>query len=220
MFPSLSRRGTGNVRILIAEADGSSRARYRDACVGAGWDVIEAEDGRDALVKALVHHPTVTVSAVDLPLIDGLTLCDIIRRDRLVAQMPILLVTADTHPLQLDRAREAGADLVIKTTIDAEELIGHVRQLIARHGAAAEPLRPSRSPEDQVFSKRRRPFATTTPPSPPPTIACPFCGVKLTYEESHIGGVIRGNPERWDYFTCGRCGRFQYRHRTRKLRQV
>ena len=220
MFPSPFRQTTDTLRILIADGDGSSRARYRDVCLGAGWEVIEAEDGRDALVKALVHHPTLTVSVVDLPLIDGLTLCDIIRRDRLVAQMPFLLVTTETHSVEPDRAREAGADLVIEKAIAAEDLIAHVRRLIARPGAPADMPSQSCPPEDHVWSKRRKPFATITPPSPPPTLACPFCGVKLVYEESHIGGVSRRHPERWDYFTCARCGRFHYRHRTRTLRQV
>jgi hypothetical protein len=62
---------------------------------------------------------------------------------------------------------------------------------------------------------------TTRPPLPPPALPCPKCDGPLIYEQSCIGGVSARQIEQWDCFTCANaCGRFQYRHRTRKLRQV
>jgi hypothetical protein len=63
--------------------------------------------------------------------------------------------------------------------------------------------------------------ATTTPPLDPPPLTCPVCDLALKYVSSHIGGVSIKHPEQWDDFECVACGRtFQYRQRTRKLRQV
>jgi hypothetical protein len=43
----------------------------------------------------------------------------------------------------------------------------------------------------------------------------------LQYLRSHVGGVSALNSEQWDYYECAAgCGTFQYRQRTRKLRQV
>jgi hypothetical protein len=75
--------------------------------------------------------------------------------------------------------------------------------------------------------QRRRPLnkttrreLTMTPPLVPPALTCPSCDRALTYHVSQIGGVSERHPEQWDYFWCSRCGAFQYRQRTRKLRRL
>ena len=59
---------------------------------------------------------------------------------------------------------------------------------------------------------------TTTPEPAAPLVACPRCDRWLTYVETVHGGV--SPPERWDYYTCRMCGRFQFRHRTGRLTAV
>jgi hypothetical protein len=60
---------------------------------------------------------------------------------------------------------------------------------------------------------------TTTPRIPPPHLFCPLCMQPLVYRETVFGGVQP--PERWDYFDCLTCaGIFEYRERTRQVRQV
>jgi len=52
-------------------------------------------------------------------------------------------------------------------------------------------------------------------------LVCPNCDRALQYVRSHVGGVSARLSEQWDYYTChGACGTFQYRQRTRRLRQV
>ena len=65
-------------------------------------------------------------------------------------------------------------------------------------------------------TRGRRAQFTTTPEVPAPVLLCPTCDGTLQYRQTVLNGV---NPiERWDYFGCQRCGLFEYRHRTRKLR--
>jgi hypothetical protein len=66
-------------------------------------------------------------------------------------------------------------------------------------------------------TKPRQPaLITTAPDTPPPTIVCPTCDRRLIYRQTVYNGV---NPrERWDYLDCTKCGPFDYRRRTRKLR--
>jgi len=42
----------------------------------------------------------------------------------------------------------------------------------------------------------------------------------LVYEYSQVGGVNVSAQEQWDYFRCRACGPFQFRHRTRKLKEL
>src|SRR5262249_56623518 len=53
---------TGRARILVVDADGDTRALYRQTFALAGHDVIEAADGRDALVKALLESPRLVIT--------------------------------------------------------------------------------------------------------------------------------------------------------------
>jgi hypothetical protein len=47
-------------------------------------------------------------------------------------------------------------------------------------------------------------------------MVCPRCDEPLRYEHTIYGGVKP--EERWDRDICGKCGAFEYRHRTRRLR--
>ena len=91
---------------------------------------------------------------------------------------------------------------------------GPTRSNVSRHRVTASGR--ARLTRTRVFSR----YTTTTPPTLPPILLCPLCDRPLTYERSHIGGVSDRHPEQWDEYGCSNaCGTFQYRHRTRKLRQ-
>jgi hypothetical protein len=63
---------------------------------------------------------------------------------------------------------------------------------------------------------RDRSTTFTSDPEPPALqLLCPLCNQLLLYRETVFGGI--SPRERWDYFECTTCGRFQYRDRTRKL---
>jgi DNA-binding response OmpR family regulator len=62
-------------RILVAEGDEDTRTLYRAALHPLNFDVVDAADGRQALVSALSHPPTLLISETNLLLIDGYSLC-------------------------------------------------------------------------------------------------------------------------------------------------
>ena len=69
---------------------------------------------------------------------------------------------------------------------------------------------------------RRKPkpptVVTPNPDTPAPNLICPSCDVALRFHETILGGLQP--PERWDRYTCPRCGVFEYRHRTKQLKLV
>jgi len=77
-MPIRRRRHTGGgrdplstARILVAEHDADARAVYRELFRSAGADVVEAADGREALVSALCKPPALLFTDLRLPLLDG-----------------------------------------------------------------------------------------------------------------------------------------------------
>lgn len=214
------------VRILVADADDDTRALYRESLSLAGCDVVDAADGRDALVKALTHRPTLVITETQLPIFDGYTLCEVLRRDSMTRTVPILVVTEEKHPPELDRARDAGADSVLTKPVSPDALLNEVQRLLRR---PPMPSKETGTRKDTAAPLAERPkslakahlrFETTAPPAQPPELICPSCDRPLLYECSHVGGVSTRHAEQWDDYTCSSCGTFIYRHRTRKLRRV
>lgn len=119
-------------RILVADADPDARALYRRSFAPTGCDIVEAIDGRDALVKALVRVPGLIILELDLPAISGASLCEIFRADHATANVPILVVTKETRDAELERALRAGATSVITKAAPLDALIDEANRLLAR----------------------------------------------------------------------------------------
>jgi CheY-like chemotaxis protein len=218
--------------ILIADADARIRDHYRDRLFPGG-DVVEASDGRDALVKALMRTPRLVLTELRLPLMDGVALCEILRRDQVTADVPIMVVTSESNPLEVQRALKAGADVVLPKHAGLEVLRSELERLVERGRHARAASMESRRNARQLFersanlmaarnrlSKSLQRLLTTNPPDSPPLLECPRCYQRLRYVASYLGGVSVKHPEQWDLFECDRCGRFEYRQRTRQLRSV
>jgi CheY-like chemotaxis protein len=216
--------------VLLADPDSDARALYRASLGVHGWVVDEAVDGTQALAKALSQCPKLIVIDTHLTIIDGYTLCELLRTDAKTHRVPVLFLTA-TSPAQSDRARLAGADAVLakpclpeRLLLEMDWLIEHLEELQAKRTPGVSqtlpeaPDRPGGKRTTQVRARRR--FVTTTPQLVPPDLVCPLCERRLAYDRSHLGGVSDRHPEQWDYYVCVSCGTFQYRQRTRKLRRV
>ena len=212
-------------RVVIAEPDDDTRALYVDYLRAAGFDVVEALDGREALVRCLAQPPAVVLIERRMPFIDGVALCDLLRRDQATAMVPIIVLTTDTQPEALTRLRLIGASAILSKPVSVEVVVNETVRLC---DAGHAPVAKERASRDGTGQKRGRTlsrtlprYQTTDPPSPPPVLSCPSCVDPLDYKASRIGGVSDRYPEQWDEFVCRRnCGVFEYRHRTRRLRRT
>ena len=154
-----THRHEPTLRILVVDADGDTRGLYQESLRDTGCDVIEAANGRDALVSALTHRPSLVITETHLPVFDGFQLCEVLRRDSQTSSVPILVVTADARKSETDRARKAGADSVLIKPVTPEALLVEVQRLIGepppkpdtKNGTAPFDLHPR-----NVGSKRRR----------------------------------------------------------------
>jgi len=221
-------------RILVADADADTRALYAASFAPPQWSVIEAVDGRDALVKALTRPPSALITELHLPIIDGVALCEILRRDRVTKDVPIVVLTAEARAPKTSRALSAGADVVLTKPTRMETVAVELERLLARsvaaRGRAAVVLAKAAASLErshEVTARHRVMLShiyartmTSMPPLLPPELTCSACDAPLKYEHSFVGGVSERHSEQWDYYTCPQCGTFQYRQRTRKLRQV
>jgi CheY-like chemotaxis protein len=206
--------------ILVADADEDTRELYRICLQSTGAKVCDALDGRDALAKTYSERPDAIVLDVQLPFIDGLELCRLLRIDVLTARLPLVLVASNPLTGAEPASWRTGADAVFIKPFPPESLPQEVARLL-RHAEVPAARgdgkgRPATPPRD----RRRRHVHDQQPFLAPPTLRCPMCDRRLQHERSHTGGLGAHGAEQWDYFSCVQCGAFQYRHRTRKLRRV
>jgi CheY-like chemotaxis protein len=214
--------------ILLVDPDPDTQAMYVAGLGFSGWIVDSVTDGREALAKVISYRPAAVVMETRVPGLDGFELCRLLRRDPDTQHIPILVVTGDADAKCIAAAEEAGANRVLIKPCLPDELARVIETTVSTVRdkrsprvvtAADAPLKPmARAP---MLSRGYQRSATTTPPLSPPDLFCPRCARRLAYKKSHVGGVSAKHSEQWDTFECsGGCGQFQYRHRTRKLRDV
>ena len=117
--------------VLVADDQADIRAFVRRHLEGAGYRVVEAADGEEALDRVRQRLPDLVVSDVMMPRLDGLGLCRALRSDPETDFVPVLLLTARAAPEdRLDGLAEACDDYLTKP-FDVRELVARVDNLIA-----------------------------------------------------------------------------------------
>ena len=116
--------------VLIVEDDPETRQFYSDALSRDGFATDQAHNGNQALAKALETSPDLVLTDIAVPGMDGIELCRRLRADVRTRAVPVLAVTGYGDRHYDDRARIAGADIVLSKPCDAEQLVREARRLI------------------------------------------------------------------------------------------
>src|SRR5262245_5122454 len=127
-------------RILLVEDDPAIRQPPTIGLNAAGYEVIAAADGRDALDRFAADGPDAVVLDIMLPVLDGLAVC---RTIRLGSAVPIIMLTARTDAFDVVAGLEAGADDYVRKPFELPELVARLRVALRRAGSTESggPLR-------------------------------------------------------------------------------
>ena len=132
------RESLNRPRVLIADDDPSTRVIMREVLEQAGFDVIEAADGKEALRCYENSAPDVILLDVEMPYFDGFSVCEQIRAKETIRTIPICIVTGLDDSDSVDRAYKVGATDFIGKPI-AWPVLGHrVRYLLRANEAFNE----------------------------------------------------------------------------------
>jgi len=104
----------------------------------AGYDVITAADGAEALTKSRAKSPNLIVLDLMLPEMSGLEVCKTLRRDPATAAIPIIMLTAKAAEIDRVLGLELGADDYVTKPFSPRELILRVKKILNRGSAAQE----------------------------------------------------------------------------------
>jgi len=139
--PVLTASGhTGAVanRLLIAEDDRAVRESLVRALGLEGYDVVATGNGAEAIDLAGNADPDVVVLDVSMPIVDGLTVCKVLRADG--NKVPVLMLTARTETQDRVSGLDAGADDYVPKPFELDELLARLRALLRRARPDGEPV--------------------------------------------------------------------------------
>jgi len=118
-----------NMRILLVEDAPFLRYAFGRLLRMHGFDVMEANDGQEALERVPEFHPQLVVTDVMMPVMDGVELINRLRSSPETADLPVLAITADTSAQTESRVREAGAVDFLTKPVDMPVLLDRLRAL-------------------------------------------------------------------------------------------
>jgi len=129
-------------RILVVDDDRALRDAISRALRLEGYEILEAGDGAQALSQVEQQRPDAVILDLGLPIIDGLTVCQVLRTrgDR----TPILVLTARGEVSDRVQGLDAGADDFMSKPFALEELLARLRALLRRTVADDDEGAPGR----------------------------------------------------------------------------
>jgi CheY-like chemotaxis protein len=113
--------------VLVVDDNRPLRRLMRLELEVAGYSVMEAQDGLEALRRLQEHPVTAVVSDFRMPRLDGLGLLGEIRRQW--GDLPVALVSAGLRPDEADGARVLGVNAVLQKPIEHDSLLEVVHRL-------------------------------------------------------------------------------------------
>jgi len=119
-------------RVLVVDDEPDVRALLRANLKSAGFDVLEASNGAEALSIAKHDLPTVIILDLMMPEMNGIEVCRALRKHPPTSRIPILMLTAKTPEEDKVAGFEVGADDYVTKPFSPRELILRVRAVARR----------------------------------------------------------------------------------------
>lgn len=119
-------------KILIVDDDPDIRDILHLTLAGAGYDVVEAADGVEALESVQRKGPDLVIVDFMMPRMDGGEVCQRLKKDLLLRHLPIIMLSARGESPDKVRGLDAGADDYVVKPFEPEELLARVRMVLRR----------------------------------------------------------------------------------------
>ncbi|MBI4462805.1 MAG: response regulator, partial [Acidobacteria bacterium] len=130
--------GRNNVEILLVEDSPTQAEQLKHLLEGRGYTVTLAGNGKQALGAARKRKPTLVVTDVVMPEMDGYTLCKEIKFDRELKDTPVVLVTSLSSPQDVLKGLECGADNFITKPYEEKYLLSRIEYILANQALRAK----------------------------------------------------------------------------------
>jgi two-component system, cell cycle response regulator DivK len=117
--------------ILVVEDQEDNRRILRDLLGNAGFELIEAESGEDALSAVMKQRPDLILMDIQLPQMDGYEATRRIKSNPEMKEVPVIAVTSYALAGDEAKARAAGCSAYVSKPFSPRALLAKVREYLA-----------------------------------------------------------------------------------------
>ena len=129
--PAAEHSGSPGNRILIADDDPQMRRLVRGVLEREGFEVVEAEDGLDALDRIEQGAHDLVILDYNMPRLDGLGVLEELRARMRTAALPVIMLTASLDETE-EKALDLGAQDYLTKQVQTRSLVARVRAVLKR----------------------------------------------------------------------------------------
>jgi twitching motility two-component system response regulator PilG len=121
---------TGRIKVLVIDDSNTIRRSAEIFLRQAGYEVILAEDGFDALAKISDYQPQVIFVDIMMPRLDGYQTCALIKQNDTYKSTPVIMLSSKDGVFDRARGRLAGSDQYLTKPFTKEGLIAVVDEYV------------------------------------------------------------------------------------------
>ena len=108
----------------------------------AGYQVVTAFDGREALEKVESEQPDLVVLDVMMPYMDGFEVLQTLRKNQSTRDLPVIMLTAKAQDADVFRGWQSGVDCYLTKPFNPMELISFVKRILDKNDEGGSGLAP------------------------------------------------------------------------------
>lgn len=117
-------------KVLVVDDEAFIRKMIAVRLKDAGVVVVEAQNGREALEKAITEKPGIIIMDIMMPEMDGFQACEAIRGTPGISDTPILMLTARGQMMDMERAMALGVREYITKPFSPKKLTEKVLEIL------------------------------------------------------------------------------------------
>ena len=122
----------------------------------AGFKVLTARDGQEALEMAQQQHPDLLITDYHMPQLSGLELCRRLKQDASLPQIPVIMLTARGYHLEPQDTEQSGSLRMLSKPFSPRQLLATVNEVLEAIGNRAAPAVRLRIKPDPHGEKPKR----------------------------------------------------------------
>ncbi len=125
------------VRVMVVDDSRTIRSTAETLLGKAGFSVVTAEDGFDALAKVAEDPPDIIFVDIMMPRLDGYQTCTLIKGNAKYKNIPVVLLSSRDGVFDRARGKLAGSEHYLGKPFSREELVDTVQRLVIQKSAGA-----------------------------------------------------------------------------------
>ncbi|MBV1914722.1 MAG: response regulator [Pseudomonadales bacterium] len=120
------------VTALIVDDSKMIRVTAKKILLKAGYEVVLATDGLDALSKIVEYQPDLIIMDIMMPEIDGYETCTLIKQHREYKRIPVIMLSGNQDKSESAQVESAGFDLCLAKPFKADGLLNAIDSVLEK----------------------------------------------------------------------------------------